>query len=108
MVGSDGPHTVAWRKHVRAVENGRPFKVGHSLAAARILDRPRLHIFLCALAFLICQPIGAAGQISRFGTTAGPEPMGHAIDPDFGSQREFFRLDARRGLSDSPTAYSAA
>lgn len=56
---------------------------------------PRLHIFLCALAVLVCQPISSAAQVSRFSTTAGPEPMGHLIDPDFGSQREFFRLDSK-------------
>src|SRR5260370_1365160 len=55
----------------------------------------RLHILLCALAVLVCQPICSAAQVSRFWTTAGPEPMGHLIDPDFGSQREFFRLDSR-------------
>src|SRR5215813_11442728 len=55
----------------------------------------RLHILLWILAFVLCHPTYLAGQVNRFWTTAGPEPMGHLIDPDFGPQREFFRLDSK-------------
>lgn len=52
-----------------------------------------LRLSICLTLLLLGCSIASAANYTRFWTPPGPEPMGHDVDPDFGNQREFFRLD---------------
>jgi hypothetical protein len=64
-----------------------------------------LRLSICLTLLLLGHSVAAAADYTRFWTTAGPEPMGHDIDPDFGNQREFFRMDDQNWVERFPDGF---
>lgn len=64
-----------------------------------------LRLSTCLTLLLLGCSVVSAADYTRFWTPLGPEPMGHDVDPDFGNQREFFRLDDSNWVERFPDGF---